>query len=119
MESRLLLMQPEDSMRKDTATTTSVWTDATSPEIESLQGDQQADVCVIGAGIAGLTVAYMLSGMGKSVVVIDDGNVGGGETGRTTAHLTHALGSRFDAFGKVVNGPATTDLAPTDVRKIA
>jgi Rieske Fe-S protein len=28
-------------------------------------------------------------------------------------------GSRFDAFGKVVNGPATAELAPMDVRKIA
>jgi Rieske Fe-S protein len=28
-------------------------------------------------------------------------------------------GSRFDALGKVVNGPATTDLAPVELRKIA
>jgi Rieske Fe-S protein len=28
-------------------------------------------------------------------------------------------GSRFDAFGKVVNGPATKELEPVDVRKIA
>jgi glycine/D-amino acid oxidase-like deaminating enzyme/nitrite reductase/ring-hydroxylating ferredoxin subunit len=87
-------------MPKDTATTTSVWTDSTSPEIESLQGDQQADVCVIGAGIAGLTVAYMLSGMGKSILVVDDGPVGGGETGRTTAHLTHALDDRYFSLEK-------------------
>jgi Rieske Fe-S protein len=28
-------------------------------------------------------------------------------------------GSRFDALGKVINGPATTDLAPVELRKIA
>jgi glycine/D-amino acid oxidase-like deaminating enzyme/nitrite reductase/ring-hydroxylating ferredoxin subunit len=32
---------------------------------------------------------------GKSVVVIDDGPVGGGMTGRTTAHLVNALDDRY------------------------
>jgi glycine/D-amino acid oxidase-like deaminating enzyme/nitrite reductase/ring-hydroxylating ferredoxin subunit len=97
-------------MRKDTATTTSVWTDATSPEIESLQGDEQADVCVIGAGIAGLTAAYMLSSSGRSVLVVDDGPIGGGETGRTTAHLTHALDDRYFNLEKT-RGKAISRLA--------
>lgn len=46
------------------------------------------DVCVIGAGIAGVTTAYLLAREGKNVVLIDDGPVGSGMTGRTTAHLT-------------------------------
>ena len=41
-------------------------------------------------GIAGLTTAYLLEREGRSVVVLDDGVVGGGMTGRTTAHLTNA-----------------------------
>jgi glycine/D-amino acid oxidase-like deaminating enzyme len=32
-----------------------------------------ADVCVIGAGIAGMLTAYMLTRAGKSVIVLDDG----------------------------------------------
>ncbi|MBI3300339.1 MAG: FAD-dependent oxidoreductase [Elusimicrobia bacterium] len=47
-----------------------------------------ADVCVVGAGIAGLSVAYQLAAWGRRVVVVDAGQVGGGETGRTTGHLT-------------------------------
>jgi glycine/D-amino acid oxidase-like deaminating enzyme/nitrite reductase/ring-hydroxylating ferredoxin subunit len=82
-------------MQRDTGTTTSVWTDASTIQLESLDGDKSADVCVIGAGIAGLSVAYMLTSQGKSVVVLEDGSVGGGETGRTTAHLTHALDDRY------------------------
>jgi glycine/D-amino acid oxidase-like deaminating enzyme/nitrite reductase/ring-hydroxylating ferredoxin subunit len=57
--------------------------------------DLTADVCVVGAGVAGLTVAYMLAREGKDVVVIDDGPVGGGETCRTTAHLSNAIDDRF------------------------
>ena len=42
----------------------------------ALLEDEDADVCVVGAGIAGISVAYMLALEGKSVVVIDDGPVG-------------------------------------------
>lgn len=67
---------------------TSAWiATATVPDYPALQGDQHADVCVIGAGIAGLTTAYMLLRSGKSVIVIDAAGVGAGETGRTTAHF--------------------------------
>jgi glycine/D-amino acid oxidase-like deaminating enzyme/nitrite reductase/ring-hydroxylating ferredoxin subunit len=54
-----------------------------------------ADVCVVGAGIAGLMTAYLLSGEGKSVIVLDDGPVGGGQTERTSAHLASAIDDRF------------------------
>lgn len=52
-------------------------------------------MCVIGAGIAGLTTAYLLAREGKAVIVLDDGPIGGGMTARTTAHLTNALDDRF------------------------
>lgn len=68
--------------------TTSAWiATATVPDYPALTGNQRADVCVIGAGIAGLTTAYMLLRAGKSVIVIDAIGVGAGETGRTTAHF--------------------------------
>ena len=52
-------------------------------------------MCVIGAGIAGLTTAYLLTQVGKSVVVLDDGGIGSGMTGVTTAHLVNALDDRY------------------------
>jgi glycine/D-amino acid oxidase-like deaminating enzyme/nitrite reductase/ring-hydroxylating ferredoxin subunit len=67
---------------------TSIWHDTASvPVFPPLQGDTKADVCVIGAGIAGLSSAYLLSQQGLKVVVIDSIGVGAGETGRTTAHF--------------------------------
>lgn len=58
-------------------------------------GSDDPDVCVIGGGIAGLTTAYLLAAAGKSVTVIDDGAIGGGETARTTAHLSWAIDDRI------------------------
>src|SRR2546423_8243248 len=65
------------------------------PPFESLQQNSTADVCIIGAGIAGLTTAYLLAQHGLSVVVLDDGPILSGETERTTAHLVSALDDRF------------------------
>jgi glycine/D-amino acid oxidase-like deaminating enzyme/nitrite reductase/ring-hydroxylating ferredoxin subunit len=44
-------------------------------------------VVVVGAGIAGLSVAYELLLKGRSVVILDRGSIAGGMTSRTTAHL--------------------------------
>ena len=66
----------------------SIWqATGSTPAFAALAGDTRADVCVIGAGIAGLTTAYMLLREGKSVVVIDSVGIGAGETGRSTAHM--------------------------------
>src|SRR5262245_4668184 len=60
-----------------------------------LPRDIRTEVCVSGGGIAGLSVAYMLSRHGVPVVVVDSGPVGGGETARTTAHLSNAIDDRY------------------------
>jgi glycine/D-amino acid oxidase-like deaminating enzyme/nitrite reductase/ring-hydroxylating ferredoxin subunit len=60
-----------------------------------LTENTDADICIVGAGIAGMTAAYVLGKQGKRVVVLDDGPIGGGETGRTTAHLSNALDDRY------------------------
>ncbi|MEO7580960.1 MAG: FAD-binding oxidoreductase [Massilia sp.] len=57
------------------------------PHYPALSGQEHADVCVIGAGIAGLTSAYMLLREGKTVVLIESDGIGSGETGRSTAHF--------------------------------
>ena len=88
-------------MRKNMETTSSVWTDALPPQLETLHQNQSCDVCVIGAGIAGLSTAYMASGGDRSIVVLDSGEVGGGETSRTTAHLSCALDDRYFHLEKI------------------
>jgi len=74
----------------------SVWmATAELPSFSKLLMNEQADVCVVGAGIAGLTTAYLLGRAGKSVIVLDDGPIASGETERTTAHLMTALDDRY------------------------
>jgi glycine/D-amino acid oxidase-like deaminating enzyme/nitrite reductase/ring-hydroxylating ferredoxin subunit len=83
-------------MKSDSGENISVWmATAEVPPQNSLNADAEADVCIVGAGIAGMTTAYLLAREGKSVVVIDDGPVAGGETSRTTAHIVNALDDRF------------------------
>src|SRR2546423_1230368 len=83
-------------MKSDSGHTTSVWmATADVPTVEPLAADASADVCIVGAGVAGLTTAYLLAREGRRVVVLDDGPFGGGMTARTTAHLSNALDDRF------------------------
>jgi glycine/D-amino acid oxidase-like deaminating enzyme len=71
------------------------------PKPPSLLEDAAAKVCIVGAGIAGLTTAYLLNRAGQSVIVLDDGPVAGGETGRTTAHLSNALDCRYSSVERL------------------
>jgi glycine/D-amino acid oxidase-like deaminating enzyme len=76
--------------------THSLWRDTFQvPESPRIQEDLTADVCIVGAGIAGLSVAYALAGDGKHVVVLEKEQIGSGESGRTTAHLSNALDDRY------------------------
>src|SRR5688572_3880232 len=75
--------------------TVSNWMEFLAGDFPSLEGDISTSVCVVGAGIAGLTTAYLLLEKGKQVIVVDDGVIGGGETSRTTAHLATAIDDRF------------------------
>lgn len=64
-------------------------------KFDKLNRNISVDVAIVGGGIAGITTAYLLSKSGKSVALLEDGYIGSGETGRTTAHITHALDDRY------------------------
>ena len=83
-------------MKSPDGQTVPTWKElVTLPNFPPPPGEAHADVCVVGAGIAGLMTAYFLSGEGKSVIVLDDGPVGAGQTERTSAHLSSAIDDRF------------------------
>ena len=67
----------------------------------ALPQDLTTDVCVVGAGLAGLTTAYLLAKEGRKVVVLEKGPVGGGNTGRTTAQLANALDDRYSELIRI------------------
>jgi glycine/D-amino acid oxidase-like deaminating enzyme len=73
-------------------------------KLESLKENLETEVVIIGGGIAGLTTAYCLAASGRKVIVVEDGLIGSGETGRTTAQIVTALDDRYfhmeETFGK-------------------
>ena len=82
---------------------TSYWVESKEalPRFHSLDRNQKTDVVIVGAGISGITIAYCLLNEDYKVIVVDDGYVGSGETGRTTAHLVTALDDRYFHLEKI------------------
>ena len=79
-----------------TAESQSIWAATQKmPVCRRLAQSIETDVCIVGAGIAGLLTAYHLTKAGKRVAVIDDGPLAGGMTQVTTAHLSNAIDDRF------------------------
>jgi glycine/D-amino acid oxidase-like deaminating enzyme/nitrite reductase/ring-hydroxylating ferredoxin subunit len=93
---------------------TSLWVDtAPSTDYPALEPGGHFDVAVLGAGIAGLTTAYLLERQGASVAVIEAGRVASGVTAYTTAKVSSLHGTiystierKFGADGASVYGAA-------------
>jgi glycine/D-amino acid oxidase-like deaminating enzyme/nitrite reductase/ring-hydroxylating ferredoxin subunit len=82
--------------------TTSVWqAGLPASSRPQLTGTKQADVCVVGAGIAGLTTAYLLAKAGQTVVVLERADIGGGETSLTSAHLSNLPDFKYSDLVKM------------------
>ena len=72
----------------------SYWIESTpDTNYPPLAGEIEVDVAVIGAGIAGITAAYLLKEEGKRVALLEMKRVACGATGYTTAKITsgHSL----------------------------
>jgi glycine/D-amino acid oxidase-like deaminating enzyme/nitrite reductase/ring-hydroxylating ferredoxin subunit len=89
----------------------SVWSASfQTPLYPPLEKDLRADVVVVGAGIAGISVAYTLMREGLAVVVLDDGPIGGGITRLTTAHVACAMDFGYSEIASL-HGEAGAALA--------
>lgn len=82
-------------MNDEPGRTVSLWMSEGVPHLPPMSSGAHADVCVIGAGMAGVTTAYCLMKEGRSVILLDDHQPGSGMTGRTTAHLSNAIDSGY------------------------
>jgi glycine/D-amino acid oxidase-like deaminating enzyme/nitrite reductase/ring-hydroxylating ferredoxin subunit len=74
------------------------------PEFPSLTNDLEVDVVIIGAGLTGITAAWLLKREGVKVALIDRQRCAQADTGHTTAHLTYVTDKRLHelvkTFGK-------------------
>lgn len=95
-------------MRSDAGARPSIWElTAPTPALPILAGDEDVELCIVGAGIAGLTCAYELVRAGRRVLVLDDGPLGGGETGRTTAHLATSFDDGYHTIERIHGAEAS------------
>lgn len=79
----------------------SYWLDSVEPiKFSPLSTPHQTETAIVGAGISGLSVAYNLLKAGRKVIILEDGYIGSGETGRTTAHLVNALDDFYSDIEK-------------------
>ncbi|RWA14485.1 hypothetical protein EKO27_g557 [Xylaria grammica] len=67
---------------------------------QPLTSDIETDICIVGAGISGISIAYELVKRGKEVVLVEARDILAGETGRTTGHLASALDDLYQNIAK-------------------
>jgi glycine/D-amino acid oxidase-like deaminating enzyme/nitrite reductase/ring-hydroxylating ferredoxin subunit len=80
----------------DSIGSSSYWIDNTpAPKFSALKEDIAVDVLVVGAGITGITAAYLLKRAGCSVALVERYRCVEGETAHTTAHLTAITDTRL------------------------
>ncbi len=106
-------------MKPESGKSLSIWADTfTPPQFPSLEYNIETDVCIIGAGITGISAGYFLAKEGKKVVIIDDGSVGDGETGRTTAHISSVIDDRYYEMERLHGEDATRLAAESQIEAI-
>ncbi|MEA2364254.1 MAG: hypothetical protein QOD71_3399 [Thermoleophilaceae bacterium] len=97
----------------------SLWLDSVerSPH-PALGEDVHADVCVVGAGITGLSAALQLARAGASVVVLEGRFVGAGATGYTTAKLSSLHGLTYARLERTLGEQAARTYGQANERGI-
>jgi len=91
------------------------------PKFSTLDRDLTCDVLVIGAGIAGVTTAYLLQREGIDAILVERDACAAGDTHHTTAHLTFVTDTRLHTlvhdFGKN-NAQAAWDAGRAAIEKV-
>lgn len=67
-----------------------------------LEGEQIADVCVVGGGFSGLNTAIELAERGLSVVLLEAHRIGWGASGRNGGQLIRGVGHDVEQFQPII-----------------
>jgi glycine/D-amino acid oxidase-like deaminating enzyme/nitrite reductase/ring-hydroxylating ferredoxin subunit len=70
------------------------------PAFAKLSQDLTVDVTVVGGGFTGIVTAYALKRAGLKVALLERDGCGQGDTGHTTAHLTHVTDTSLPELAK-------------------
>jgi glycine/D-amino acid oxidase-like deaminating enzyme/nitrite reductase/ring-hydroxylating ferredoxin subunit len=84
--------------------TTPYWMSVHPRSFSKLEQDLDVDVVVVGAGITGITAAFLMKAAGLRVALLERSRAASADTGHTTAHLTyvtdHRLSELVTHFGR-------------------
>ena len=78
-------------------------------DFKPLRGEHNADVCVVGAGVTGISTALHLAEMGYEVHVVEANKVGWGASGRNGGQLIAGI-SAEKRLAKVMGEQALWEL---------
>ena len=69
----------------------SFWLDSIKnhPKFTKLDGNYECDICIIGAGLTGLTCGSYLSKLGFNVIIVEEDEIGKKASGNTTGKITY------------------------------
>lgn len=99
--------------------TDTVWgTESLAPRYEPLKSEVQADVCVVGGGLAGLCTAYNLQKQGKDVVLIEARACGAGQSGRFTGQAFSWWDDYLHLMEKEIGAEKTATLAESCLQAV-
>ena len=77
------------------------WSESiTLPQFAPLSNDLTVDVVVVGAGLTGITTAYLMKEAGAKVALLDRQRCASADTAHTTAHLTYVTDYRLHELVK-------------------
>src|SRR2546429_6546269 len=76
--------------------TASIWLDEPYTPRPPLEGRLSSEICIVGAGIAGLSAAWRMLELGVRPVVLDALTVAGGATGRNGGLFLARVAPRYD-----------------------
>lgn len=71
-----------------------------SPVRPPLKGDQQIDICIVGAGYSGLSTGLHLAEKGYKVAIVEGAKVGWGASGRNGGQIVNGLNASLQTINK-------------------
>lgn len=66
------------------------------PKFNKIDNNYECDICIIGAGLTGLTCGYYLSRLGFNVIIVDKDTIGQKSSGNTTGKITYQHNLIYD-----------------------
>ncbi len=87
-----------------------------APDRPALEGEIEAEVCIVGGGFTGLSAGIALAELGHRVVLLEGARIGWGASGRNGGQIVNGLNASLETI-TARYGKATADFIATVVQE--